>query len=184
MFSRVQLCDPTDRGPPGSSVRGIHQAGVPERVVISSSEGSSRPGDGTGASCVSRIGRRILYRCATCVRPSSCSFCFHFLDVVIYSCARRLCGPFTSRGRSCCLVAVCGLLTAGSSLAAERELQDGGPAVAAPRLQCTGPVVVAHGVRCSTACALLNQGLNLCLLRQRAGSSSLSHQGSPRTYPC
>ena len=39
---RVQLfCDPTDCSPPGSSVRGISQAGILEWVAISSSRGSS-----------------------------------------------------------------------------------------------------------------------------------------------
>ena len=38
------LCDPVDCSPPGSSVRGIFQAGILERVVIPFSRGSSRPG--------------------------------------------------------------------------------------------------------------------------------------------
>ena len=40
-FSPVQLCDPTDCSPPGSSVHGISQARVLEWVAISSSRGSS-----------------------------------------------------------------------------------------------------------------------------------------------
>ena len=35
------LCDPVDCSPPGSSVHGILQAGILERVAISSSRGSS-----------------------------------------------------------------------------------------------------------------------------------------------
>ena len=34
-FSRVQLCDPMDCSPPGSSVHGILQARIPEWVAIS-----------------------------------------------------------------------------------------------------------------------------------------------------
>ena len=51
-----------DCSPPGSSVHGILQARIQEWVAISSSRGSSRPRDGTRVSCVSSIGRRVLYR--------------------------------------------------------------------------------------------------------------------------
>ena len=50
-----------DCSPPGSSVHGI----IPEWVAISSSRGSSWPRDRTCASCVSCMGRRILYHWAT-----------------------------------------------------------------------------------------------------------------------
>ena len=36
-FSRVRLCDPLDCSPPGSSVHGILQARIPERVAMPSS---------------------------------------------------------------------------------------------------------------------------------------------------
>ena len=42
--SHVQLCNPTDGSPPGSSVHGISQARMLEGVAISSSRGSSDPG--------------------------------------------------------------------------------------------------------------------------------------------
>ena len=59
MFSS---CIPIDCSPPGSSVHGILQATILEWVVIpSSSRGSSHPRDWTRVSCVSCIGRRILY---------------------------------------------------------------------------------------------------------------------------
>ena len=48
--------------PPGSSVHGIFQARIRERVVISYSRGSSRPRDQTHISC---IGRQILYHWVT-----------------------------------------------------------------------------------------------------------------------
>ena len=41
------LCDPVDRSPPGSSVRGILQARILEWVAISFSRGSSQPRDRT-----------------------------------------------------------------------------------------------------------------------------------------
>ena len=55
------LCDPMDHSPPGSWVHGIFQARILESVAISSSRGSFWPRDPT---CVSCIGRRILYHCA------------------------------------------------------------------------------------------------------------------------
>ena len=56
------LCDPMDLSPPGSSVRGILQARILEWVAISFSRRSSPPKDWT---CVSGIGRQILYHWAT-----------------------------------------------------------------------------------------------------------------------
>ena len=56
---------PIERSPPGSSVHGILQARIREWVAIISSRGSSRPRDGTCLSCVSCIGRRVLYHWAT-----------------------------------------------------------------------------------------------------------------------
>ena len=49
--------------PPGSSVRGIFQASIPEQVAISSSRGSSRLRDRTLTSCISCARRRILHHC-------------------------------------------------------------------------------------------------------------------------
>ena len=42
VFSRVQLCDPVDCSPPGSSVHGVLQAGMLEWVAVPSSRGSSQ----------------------------------------------------------------------------------------------------------------------------------------------
>ena len=44
------LCDPVDSSLPGSSVRAVLQARIPEWVVLSSSRGSSQPRDGTWVS--------------------------------------------------------------------------------------------------------------------------------------
>ena len=52
------LCDPLDCSPPDSSVHGILQARMLERVAISSSRGSFQPRDRTHISC---IGRWVLY---------------------------------------------------------------------------------------------------------------------------
>ena len=49
------LCNPMDCSLPGSSVHGILQARILERVTISSSRGSSPPRDRTLFSCVSGI---------------------------------------------------------------------------------------------------------------------------------
>ena len=67
MFSVVQwcltLCDPCS--PSGSSVHEIFQARILQWVAISYSRGSSEPRDRTQISCVSCIGRQILYHCTT-----------------------------------------------------------------------------------------------------------------------
>ena len=57
-------CDPVELGLPGSSVPGILQARTLEWVATPSPRGSSRPRDRTHSSCVSCIGRRILYHWA------------------------------------------------------------------------------------------------------------------------
>ena len=60
-YSGPILCDPVDCSLPGSSVHGIFQTGILEWVSISFSRGSSPPRGWTSVSCVSCIGRRILY---------------------------------------------------------------------------------------------------------------------------
>ena len=61
--------NPLDCSPLGSSVHGIPQTRILEWVAISSSRGSSRPRDWTLMSCVSCIGRQILYHWATGEAP-------------------------------------------------------------------------------------------------------------------
>ena len=62
MLSHVQLfVTLIDCSPPCSSVHGILQAGILEWVAISSSRGSSWPRDRTNVSCISYIGRQIIY---------------------------------------------------------------------------------------------------------------------------
>ena len=48
----LTLCDPMDCIPPGSSVHGISQARILERVAISFSRGSSWPRDRNHISCI------------------------------------------------------------------------------------------------------------------------------------
>ena len=57
-LSHVWLCDLMDCSPPGSSVHGILQVRILERLATSSSRGSSRSRDWSRVSC---IGRWILY---------------------------------------------------------------------------------------------------------------------------
>ena len=65
-WSHVPLfCNPMYYCPPGSSVHGISQARILERVAISSSRGSSQLRDWTHVFCVSCISMQILYHWAT-----------------------------------------------------------------------------------------------------------------------
>ena len=59
------LCNPMDYSPSDSSVHGISQARILEWLTISFSRGSSWLRDWTCTSCISCIGRRILYHWAT-----------------------------------------------------------------------------------------------------------------------
>ena len=63
------LCDPMGCSPPGSSVHGIFQARILEWVVTPHSRGSSQPRGQTPVSCISSIGRWILYHYATWEPP-------------------------------------------------------------------------------------------------------------------
>ena len=56
--SCLNLCDPMDYSLPGSSVHGISQARILERVAVSFSRGSSWPRDWPHISC---IGRQIFF---------------------------------------------------------------------------------------------------------------------------
>ena len=59
--SCLTLCNPMDCSPPGSSVHGILQARILEWVAIPFSRGSSWH---RGQTCVSYVGRQILYHWA------------------------------------------------------------------------------------------------------------------------
>ena len=65
LLSCLSLCDPMDCSPPGSSVRGISQARILQWVAISFSRDLFWPRDQTCVSCISYIGRSILYHWAT-----------------------------------------------------------------------------------------------------------------------
>ena len=55
------LCNPMEYSPPRSSVHGILQARILEWVAMPSSRGSFSPRDQIHVSCVSCIGRWVLY---------------------------------------------------------------------------------------------------------------------------
>ena len=67
--SCLDLCDPMDCRPPGSSVPGISQTRTLEWVAMPSSRGSSRTRDWTHISWISCTGRQVLYHCATWKPP-------------------------------------------------------------------------------------------------------------------
>ena len=59
--SCLTLCNSMDCSPPGCSVHGILQARILEWVATPSSRGSSQSGGRAQVSCVSCIGRQVLY---------------------------------------------------------------------------------------------------------------------------
>ena len=65
----LNLCDPMDCSPPGSSVHGISQARILQWVAISFARVSSWPRDQTCIFCFSCIGRQILYHWTTWEAP-------------------------------------------------------------------------------------------------------------------
>ena len=66
------LCDPIDHSLPGSSVHGISQTRILEWVAISFARVSSQPRDWNQVSCVSSIGRQILYHYHHLGHPKLC----------------------------------------------------------------------------------------------------------------
>ena len=93
MFSVAQACltiwDGVNCGPLGSSVHGIFQAKLLEWVAISCSRGSSWPRDQTHLSCISCLGRWILYHWASWEASKNASVQF---SSVTQSCP-TLCDP-------------------------------------------------------------------------------------------
>ena len=65
VLSGFQLCNPMDCSPPGFSVHRIFQARILEWITISSFRGSFQLRDRIHVSCISCIGRWILYHYAT-----------------------------------------------------------------------------------------------------------------------
>ena len=84
VLSRPTLCDPMDCSLPGSSVHEILQARIPEWVAISSSRGFSPPTDWTHISCVSCIGRWILYHWATREAHPCCCLYYSIVWMFLY----------------------------------------------------------------------------------------------------
>ena len=73
------LCDPMDCSPPGSSVHGIHQAGILEWVAIPFSRGSSQSRDQTQVSYTAGWFFTIIakFLCITSLQGHLCEFLFH-----------------------------------------------------------------------------------------------------------
>ena len=67
--SCLTVCNPMDCSPPGSPVRGIFQARMLEWIAISSCRRLSQPRDRNCVSCISCVGRQILYHCTTWEAP-------------------------------------------------------------------------------------------------------------------
>ena len=67
------ICDQLGCSPLGSSLSGIFQARILQWVSISFSRGSSQPRDQTHVSCVSCIGRQILYQCTIWEASTFCT---------------------------------------------------------------------------------------------------------------
>ena len=94
----LNLCDPMDGSPPGSSVHGISQTRIQEWVAISCSRGPSWPRDWTHISFISCIGRRFL----TSVSPRKI-YIYIYIYISIYICSvaqlcLTLCNPM-----GCCM---------------------------------------------------------------------------------
>ena len=86
------LCDPMDCSLPRSSVHGIFQAQILEWVAISFSRGSSRPPrDWTCFSCISCIGRWILYQLhhLLCVCVYICMYTVYTHTMAYYSVVKK-----------------------------------------------------------------------------------------------
>ena len=58
----IKFSDPMDGSPPGSSIHGAFQARTLEWFAISFCRGSFPPKDRTCISCISSIGRQVLYQ--------------------------------------------------------------------------------------------------------------------------
>ena len=70
------FCDPIYWSPQGSSVHRMFQARILECAAMSFSKESSQPSNWTRISCVSCIGRQILYHCATWEALSYYGLCY------------------------------------------------------------------------------------------------------------
>ena len=78
--SCLTFCDSMDCSPPGSSVHEILQARILEWFAMPFSRGSSWPRDRTCISCVSCIGRQILYHWRHRGSPRSHPSAFQLLE--------------------------------------------------------------------------------------------------------
>ena len=86
------LCSTVDCSLPGSSVYGLFQARILEWVAIFLLLESSRPMDQTHISCISCIGRQILYHCTTWEDPYQLVWMLkeHIYDMIFMICSLQL----------------------------------------------------------------------------------------------
>ena len=89
----LTLCDAMDCSLPGSPVHAIFQARTLEFVAICYSRASCGPRGQTHISCISCIGRWVIYPCATWEAPWFGYFCFNFYwsIIVLKSCVSFYC---------------------------------------------------------------------------------------------
>ena len=94
--SCLTLCDPMDCSSPGSSVHGIVQATILERVAMPSSRGSFPPRSRTHISCISCTGK-LFFTTATLGKPGYCTPIFYFTMVTmvwLHFCVFKKCVGF------------------------------------------------------------------------------------------
>ena len=91
------LCDPMDCKLPGSSVHRIFQERILAWIAISRYKGLSWPRDWTHVTCISCIGRRILYHWATW-KAISLSHLESYIPVTCLQRAWQIIGPYLDVG--------------------------------------------------------------------------------------
>ena len=82
------LCDPMDCSPPGSSVHGILQARILERVAIPFSRGSSRLRDGTQVSSIA--GRFFIVWATNAIQSVLISYLLLYSNMTITGLLKRI----------------------------------------------------------------------------------------------
>ena len=141
-WSHPTLYNPVYYSPPGSSVYGISQARILERVVISFSRRFSRPRDWTSVSCIGRPGSSPLRHVGFLLHallfnsispqsalpapfssPTSTLFFLIYLFFAVL-CLGLCCSEwaFSVQSGGYSLVTVCGLLIVAASLVGEHRL--------------------------------------------------------------
>ena len=96
-LSRVQLCDPMDCNPPGSSVHGTFQARMLELFAISFSFSRSIFVINVGVGCISKLCTATGYAIVMVKNSAGELSCFTFISYLCQSCdPRQTMQPFQS----------------------------------------------------------------------------------------